>query len=742
MTVRRQRGATLGLAAACVLVVIVIGVGFFFLSKIIGGGREVANATDAGALNVAKLAVRRGALTLTGADKDEFGALCDTPDKLDLLSYNRIVAKAMIVCKNAADEGSAAATGNASVIHGQVNTLGNALRTALIAACAKSGGQLASDFTDISFKNNTKMWNGNQVNLANDITPGFMKEKSSSNVYFSAALTGALGGWSPAANAPNQKASTGDAYAAGYQEQKAGDQYFSLIPVFPGTRPHLVDVGNFTAAAPASITNGSPVLPNAFKTDAQAVESKSGVMGGSLACAIVGTLDKDFTASIPRGFVRISNGPNAQTVNSAHVPGLAPIANDGTNDIFNNELFYSPGIAMEQNSNVFSHASNGTQAMSTVGAYNATRGQFTYDPAINNIGGGDPVLWTGSTSVTTTATATGTATMATSYSGTSGGAQGVYSNPASFDLRSGGGLDQWAAATDLDGITSASPNIKTCTYLDYDITTPPYCTSQFLNWTNNYGRTTGTGGATNSTGFTNVEFMKADVLAQRAMGAGCAWSSAPNPSGVKSWGLDGAGDPLRPPYPNSKPRLAFPQGTGPKINFLAEGSPMQLLNEIGGCAKTTTIDTIVNRMRQVAPQISNIDSQVRAALSSNPLPLGTTTFLFANGNTIQMATSFPVGMDYLADATARSITPDGTGGAQATNCNVNYPLSGWVVDTDNRVTGQPKGDAMYHEVPFTSYGGSSATDAALWTPSSGYQNFLGELKFQETATGDTYCKPN
>ena len=52
MTVRRQRGATLGLAAACVLVVIVIGVGFFFLSKIIGGGREVANATEIGRAHV------------------------------------------------------------------------------------------------------------------------------------------------------------------------------------------------------------------------------------------------------------------------------------------------------------------------------------------------------------------------------------------------------------------------------------------------------------------------------------------------------------------------------------------------------------------------------------------------------------------------------------------------------------------------------------------------------------------
>lgn len=53
MILHRKKGATLGLVAVCVFVVIVLGVGFFILSKIIGGEREVANATDAGVLTVA-----------------------------------------------------------------------------------------------------------------------------------------------------------------------------------------------------------------------------------------------------------------------------------------------------------------------------------------------------------------------------------------------------------------------------------------------------------------------------------------------------------------------------------------------------------------------------------------------------------------------------------------------------------------------------------------------------------------
>ena len=58
MKPRRRKGATLGLVAVSLLVIIVIGVGCYFLIKLCGGGREVGNSTDAGTLNVAKYALR------------------------------------------------------------------------------------------------------------------------------------------------------------------------------------------------------------------------------------------------------------------------------------------------------------------------------------------------------------------------------------------------------------------------------------------------------------------------------------------------------------------------------------------------------------------------------------------------------------------------------------------------------------------------------------------------------------
>ena len=715
MTVRRQRGATLGLAAACVLVVIVIGVGFFFLSKIIGGGRQVANATDAGALNVAKQAIRRGAVTLSSAaDQEEFGALCDTPNRLDLLSYNRIVAKAMIVCKNAQDEGTPLAAANAGMIHNQVNMLGNMLKANLVAACANPGGALAGDFHAISTNNNTKMFNGNPVQLAQDITPGYMKVGSSSNVFFHGATKASMGGWAPPVNSAGQKAPSGDDYSAGYQQVAAGAQNFTLVPVFPDTRPHLVDHGNFSAAVPAGVT--TPAIPNAFQTNSRALEGKTGMFGGSIACAIVGCLDKQYAARLPKGFVRIVNGPSALTVNTPHFP-LSTVVNDGSNDIFNQELFHAPGINMDQNTNIFSHSPAGPQAMADIGAYNQTKGNFPFDPLVGNVGGGDPALWTGK-------------------------AEDPYNNPAAYDLRTTAANNHYASQADLDML--GSTNVMNCIYTMYDIdpATNPHCSdANTLMWMGNYGRSAVNGSSVIDpvAGFSNVEFMKGDMLAQRAHGYRSAHTSAPAPSGVKLWGRNGSGTVLRPPANGSaKPYL------GGKINYLANGSPMELLNEIGGCASTSTVDKIIDRMRQVNPEDGNLAQHVRDALASATLPLGKTFYMYADGSQVYMTETFPVGGGYLSEIKAGGLTPDGQGAATASNCNTgNYPLSGWVVNTRKGVGGAPIGDAGYHEVPFTHYNNTSvANDAAHWAPSSGYNNFLGELKFEQTATGDSYSKPN
>jgi len=104
---RRRKGATLGLVAICVLVIIVIGVGVYFLTKILSGGRETANATDAGTLNVSKNAIKTPTVSAAGTDFDKLGGDPGAPptDQINLLTYNRCVAQAMMVAWNASTQG-------------------------------------------------------------------------------------------------------------------------------------------------------------------------------------------------------------------------------------------------------------------------------------------------------------------------------------------------------------------------------------------------------------------------------------------------------------------------------------------------------------------------------------------------------------------------------------------------------------------------------------------------------------
>src|SRR5215470_15505076 len=102
MNQRKQLGATLALVAACIIVICFIGMAFFFVTRILGGGKELQNASDSGSLNVAKQALIQPIASISGAtDYDKaFSGLLDSHG-VDLLTYNRLVGQALLVALNA-----------------------------------------------------------------------------------------------------------------------------------------------------------------------------------------------------------------------------------------------------------------------------------------------------------------------------------------------------------------------------------------------------------------------------------------------------------------------------------------------------------------------------------------------------------------------------------------------------------------------------------------------------------------
>lgn len=776
MKLRRQRGATLGLVAACVFLVILVGVGFFFLSKIIGGGREVANATDAGVLNVAKQAVRRGAVPLTGGLIDEFGELTEPKDsKVDLVTYNRLVAQALIVGKNAETLGGAA-IGHANSLRADVRTIGLALKNNLA-----TEPNFAGDFSSIASQNNTKMWDGPAVKLVGTVTTGYMKTGSSTNVYFAKNTLDALGGWAPPLSSQTAKGDPTAKYLAGYTpfNVNGNPTFLYGVPVLPQTKPHLVDHGQFVTAA---VDADTP--PNAFRTNSQALEGKSAAMGTSVACAIVGVINKEFAAVIPRGFVRIKNGDDAELANGAIVN---PVSN-GDKDIFNNELYPPSSGIYTANYGGSGTGANGGSAVFSTNQSDVTNAQIAWakyvptmgkhpkgspmldgsgnpvldglgNPRVNNItneggsadyGSGDPYIWEQENlgSYLKPGTLVG---------------QG----PAPHDLRATDGMSlphgQWASFADLVALGKSSGG-QNCFYTMYDDrmdkgTHPQQvpCAGNIAAWMDNYGRGTTSTANTQTGGFTNVEYMKADLLQQingRKGGRFCATvgtSYASNmgnkPSGLKAWPTNGSQVEKSGATGSGKPYTG-----GSPINFMNVSTTLTYLKQLnapggGGsttCDASSIIDMMTKRMQQVEPTVTQAD--VEAALGDSNFPLTLTGAAAPKGASKLYLYVDPGSKKPVVNTTLPwkdVATADGPAPAGPNKCESTYPLNGWAVNTEKGQGGASIGDGNYHEVPFTQASGSpNGTDAALWQPSSGYNNLLGELKFQQTVEGATFCKPN
>jgi hypothetical protein len=245
------------------------------------------------------------------------------------------------------------------------------------------------------------------------------------------------------------------------------------------------------------------------------------------------------------------------------------------------------------------------------------------------------------------------------------------------------------------------------------------------------------GGAPPNNGYTAVEYQKVILLQKRAAGAECAFIPRPNPSGMKKFDPQGC---------YNTPAV--------QANFGVPGSPLDYLQQItdGGHITSvpagttncegTMLNLITNRITQADPSIT--PTQVRAALGSRQLPLGATLFLYSPGpGAIELVPGTPGA--YFVDNSVVSAV-DGANSSLVFSCESNYRIDGTLVNaTKGRGAGPTcsLGDAHYHASPFTQNPSLSASDRVIYTPASGWRNILGDINFVNDAEDSgTFCKPN
>lgn len=752
MKLNRRRGATLGLVAVCVLVIIVLGVGFFILSQILGGGREVANATDAGVLNVARRALSPTLIQVPltgdspGNPTDDFlavgidpagnantgtGNLDATHRNISMLGLNRIVAQAVIVACNAQEINTTAASGHAQNVAAAAKSVATQLKNMV-----EGGTKLPPEFTNVAHSNNTKMFQGNKVTLTS-LQTGFLRPGLSTNVYISPGLTSAINVSMPSnlksnhhfPNALTHDLSRQDQYMAGYinfsiPAGPGGPVEISGVPIFPKQKPHLVDIGEFNAGS-SSPSGVNYLPPNAFRANSQTQENNSSGFGGAVACALVGALDQDFAASVPRGYIRIKNGPDAGAAHSSIISN--PVV-DGQNDVFNNELWPPNGGGVDITNNGIYALNSETAAqnyLSQVLAYNADNTKPEPD-------------WLNPPAALQILTGTG----------------GGHRSPNELELKAAGTSKQQCDALTLwdapcnhwapDPNTGAVPGDSSIVTALQD--------QYHANSTQN--------SAGSSNGYTAVEVQKHDLLSHRYGGSKCSSVVAIGRDGSTKYGMkqfEPSGC-----YATPHSNVAFgapgsplaylqqignqgwkgsrgPTGTLPSGPFASAGAD----NHTGSAAcQDDIIDRIWKRMRQVDPSIPR--DKVELALSQQPLELGETLYLHCPGpGTVTMTSATP------ADYFSSGVPNDGASSAAIYNCENQYNISNTIVNAKHgsgspNVSCHATGDANFHDRPYTE--GPDflpGIDRAVWTPSTGWRNLLGEIEFQNEAGGaGTFCKPN
>ena len=365
---RLSTGGALVVVLISALVLVILGVGFIFFSKIFGGGREMQNAVDSGSLNAAKTALIRPGYNAQAGDDDEaqflgFENQGQNPD-FSLGNINRVWGQALLVSLNykamvAEQSHGDKANENAQKTVAAAKRINDKVAEALRPVSSLPAADLKTAFLNTSNSNTLKMVSSNandQLEISNGAQVGFQDAKGQANIAIPdtmmanivdsedlATLQTTLAKISAGSTAFSGQAisrADGSKFNAngrllnGYQDLSIDeDKKIYFVPLRPEAKPHMLSGTEFNSAKPQLTATENPVS-NSFFTKGKMKEDKSNQMLDFAAIALAEPVDPAFAMSIPRGFIKVKNWKGFRTdgtMLNAHTnnPNLA--SNQGNN---------------------------------------------------------------------------------------------------------------------------------------------------------------------------------------------------------------------------------------------------------------------------------------------------------------------------------------------------------------------------------------------------------------------------
>lgn len=299
---RNKRGATLGLIIACGFGLMFCIWGFFQLSMLMGGSRQVRNAVDAGALNVSKRIVE-----VKVPVSPQYADCGDSTGSVSMSNINRIWGKAFLINANV----------DGMKLDGQTSPQAT--------AAAETAYQMSKNLNDDLFSKVTchKVLNSLFQQLAHQREARLLGadtkiEKTDTDVCSVAMVD--RGAESNLAYNPNQLPTNVTAqglslgpksFLRGYTPMKANEKEFIFTSFRMGEMPHLIGDDYFekNRADTAPLGGSYTPVPNAFRRIGEVDAMPSKVT--ATACAVANP-QRSYQMAIPYSFVTIQVGNTAK----------------------------------------------------------------------------------------------------------------------------------------------------------------------------------------------------------------------------------------------------------------------------------------------------------------------------------------------------------------------------------------------------------------------------------------------
>ncbi len=366
----QSSGQSTALVIAAAFVVVLVGVGIFFLIQILGGSREVQNAVDAGVLQAAKTALSGPSVQLTSTPKTVGSATSDQitefaglaiqcqkafdqyfqidpatdpvlaqelsggPFYFNLWSINAVWGQALLEALNVqqmekAGLATAAARDHAQLVQALAQDISAALTRNILADSDPAAeidkgpvNPLHTQFNQLANRNTVRMLDPKEAVAGNQFQTSFVNRpgevsppQCDSNIQFDTAQVNAgplglgsvLAGLGPVLDG---------AFPLGYVpinvKLSTGSLPFMFVPLSHSRKPHLISEIQFNSDTATGFLPGSlagSVPPNAFQFAGSAQAAKAQKNLNLIAHAVTADMTNGLSLQIPRAFIRVENLP-------------------------------------------------------------------------------------------------------------------------------------------------------------------------------------------------------------------------------------------------------------------------------------------------------------------------------------------------------------------------------------------------------------------------------------------------